>query len=153
MPSRVSLPDIYMLQTFFPTQVVSTASISTAFKDLPTSTCKTASRTLFYTVTIFTELSKEKIQHGKRSGYYVYEEASESEVAQLCPTLCNPMSRLYSPSGSSLSIDFPGKNTGVGSSSRGPSWARDQTCMSRIAGRFFTIWATRKVPWRNKATV
>ena len=59
MPSRVSLPDIYMLQTFFPTQVVSTASISTAFEDLPTSTCKTASRTLFYTVTIFTVIKGE----------------------------------------------------------------------------------------------
>ena len=35
---------------------------------------------------------------------------SESEVAQLCPTLCNPMQpkRLLCP------WDFPGENTGVG---------------------------------------
>ena len=28
--------------------------------------------------------------------------------------------------------------------SRGSSWPRDQTCISCIAGRFFTIWATRE---------
>ena len=33
-------------------------------------------------------------------------------VAQLCPTLCNPMD--YSPPGSSVHGDSPGKNTGVG---------------------------------------
>ena len=30
------------------------------------------------------------------------------------------------------------------SSSRGSSQARDQTQVSRIAGRFFTVWATRE---------
>ena len=34
-------------------------------------------------------------------------------------------------------------------SSRGSSWPRDQTQVSSIAGRFFTIWATRKVPTLN----
>ena len=33
-------------------------------------------------------------------------------VTQLCLTLCNPMD--YSPPGSSLHGDSPGKNTGVG---------------------------------------
>ena len=33
-------------------------------------------------------------------------------VAQLCPTLCDPMD--YSPPGSSVHWDFPDKNTGVG---------------------------------------
>ena len=33
-------------------------------------------------------------------------------VAQLCPTLCNPMD--YSPLGSYIYGDSPGKNTGVG---------------------------------------
>ena len=28
--------------------------------------------------------------------------------------------------------------------SRGPSWPRDQTWVSHIAGRFFTVWATRE---------
>ena len=29
--------------------------------------------------------------------------------------------------------------------SRGPSWPRDRTWVSLIAGRFFTVWATREV--------
>ena len=33
-------------------------------------------------------------------------------VAQSCPTLCNPMD--YSPPGSSVHGDSPGKNTGMG---------------------------------------
>ena len=37
---------------------------------------------------------------------------SESEVAQSCPTLCNPMD--WSPSASSIHGIFPGKSTGVG---------------------------------------
>ena len=36
----------------------------------------------------------------------------ESEVAQLCLTLCDPVD--YSPPGSSNPRDSPGKNTGVG---------------------------------------
>ena len=65
-------------------------------------------------------------------------------VAQSCPTLCDPMD--YSPPGSSVhgilqarilervAIPF----------SRGSSWPRDQTQVSCIQNRFFTIWATRK---------
>ena len=43
--------------------------------------------------------------------------------------------------------DSPGKNTGVVtvSSSRGSSQPRDQTQVSRIAGGFFTSWATEDV--------
>ena len=39
---------------------------------------------------------------------------------------------------------FPGKNTGVGSPpfSRACSWPRDRIWVSRIVGRFLTIWAT-----------
>ena len=44
--------------------------------------------------------------------------------------------------------DSPGKNTGGGwvaiSFSRGSSWPRDRTPVSCIAGRFFTLWATRE---------
>ena len=66
-------------------------------------------------------------------------------VTQLCPTLCSPME--CSPPGSSVhgilqarilewvAISFSG----------GSSWPRDQTHVSRIAGRFFTIWATKEV--------
>ena len=40
----------------------------------------------------------------------------------------------------------PGKNTGVDCHSllQWSSWPRDRTCVSRIAGRFFTVWATRE---------
>ena len=65
-------------------------------------------------------------------------------VAQLCPTLCDPMD--CSPPGSSVhgisqakilewvAIPF----------SRGSSWPSDQTQVSCIESRFFTTWATRK---------
>ena len=61
-------------------------------------------------------------------------------VAQLCPTLCDPMD--CSLPGCSCPWDFPGKNTGVGCHSlcKGPFQLRDQTHVSCIAGRFFTIW-------------
>ena len=67
--------------------------------------------------------------------------------AQSCPTLCDPMG--YSPPGSSghgtvpviimewVAIPF----------SRGSSRPRDWTWVSCIAGRLFTIWATREAPW------
>ena len=115
---------------------------------------------------------------------------SESEVAQSCPTLCDPMD--CSPLCSSVHGDSPGKNTGVGChfliqcikvkvkllsrvqffsipwtvahqaplsmgilqakilewvatpSSRVSSQPRDQSYVSHITGRFFTIWATRE---------
>ena len=68
-------------------------------------------------------------------------------VAQLCPTLCNPMDR--SPPGSSVHgilqagilecIDIP--------FSRASFQSRDWTWVSCIAGEFFTVWATRE--WFN----
>ena len=68
---------------------------------------------------------------------------SESVVSQSCPTLCDPMD--CSSPGSSVhgilqarilewvAIPF----------SQGTSWPRDRTQVSRIAGSFFTTWATR----------
>ena len=61
-------------------------------------------------------------------------------VTQSCPILCVPMD--CSPPGSSVHGPSPGKNTGVGASSRGSSQARDETQVSCIAGRFFTIRAS-----------
>ena len=69
-----------------------------------------------------------------------------SEVTQSCPTLCDPI--VCSPPGSLVhgisqawilewvSIPF----------SRGSSWPRDRTQVSRIVSRRFTIWATREAP-------
>ena len=70
--------------------------------------------------------------------------SAEVLVAQLYLTLCDPT--YCSPPGSSIygisqarilewvAIPF----------SRGSSSPRDQTCASCIAGRFFTVWATRE---------
>ena len=65
-------------------------------------------------------------------------------LAQLCPTLCNPMD--HSLPGSFVHGDSPGKNTGVGSHAhlQGSSQPKDRTQVSHISGRFFTIWATRE---------
>ena len=61
------------------------------------------------------------------------------EVAQLCPTLCNHMDyRVHGILQARIlgwvAIPF----------SKGFSQQRDQTQVSRIAGRFFTNWATGK---------
>ena len=73
-------------------------------------------------------------------------------VAQSCPTLCDSMER--SLPGSSVrgilqarilewvAIPF----------SRGSSWPRGWTWVSCIAGRFFTIWATREDPGHSVAS-
>ena len=52
----------------------------------------------------------------------------------------------YSPQGSSVHGDFPGKNTGMVamSPSKGSSQPRDGTQVSQIAGGFFTTWTTKE---------
>jgi len=65
-------------------------------------------------------------------------------VSHLCPTLCEPMD-----------CSLPGSSVhGISQArilqwvaiffSRGSAQPRDQTWVSWIAGRFFTIWATRE---------
>ena len=65
-------------------------------------------------------------------------------VAQSCPTLCNPM--YCSPPGSSIPGIFQARipEWVAISFSRGSSWPRDQTQISHIADRFFTLWATKE---------
>ena len=73
-------------------------------------------------------------------------------VSQLCPTLCYPMD--CSPPGPSVHGIFQaGILEWVAITfSRGSFWPRAGTWISCIAGRFFSIWATReswiKVIWR-----
>ena len=62
-----------------------------------------------------------------------------SEVAQSCPTLCNPMNSsvhriLQARILEWVAVPF----------SRGSSWPRDWTQVSCMAGRCFTMWATRE---------
>ena len=71
---------------------------------------------------------------------------SESEVVQSCPTLCDPMD--CSLSGSSVHGIFQARVLEwiAISFSRGSSRPRNRTWVSRIAGRRFTVWATREAP-------
>ena len=66
-----------------------------------------------------------------------------SEVAQLCPTLCNPMA--YSLPGSSIHGIFQARRLEwVAISFSRSSQPRDWIWVSHILGRRFTIWATRE---------
>ena len=67
-----------------------------------------------------------------------------SEVAQSCPTLCDPMD--YSLPGSSVHGVFQARilEWVVISFSRRSSQSRDWTWVSLIVGRCLTIWATGK---------
>ena len=66
------------------------------------------------------------------------------EVAQSCPTLCDPMD--CSPPGSSVHGILQARilEWVAISFSRGSSQPRDQTQVSCIAGRRFNFWATRE---------
>ena len=79
--------------------------------------------------------------------------AKESEVTQLCPTLCDPMD--CSLSGSSIHGIFQARVLEwiAISFSGGSSQPRNRTRVSHIAGRCFTIWATREVSTVAKAVV
>ena len=67
-----------------------------------------------------------------------------SEVAQSCPTLCDPIG--CSLSGSSVHGIFQARVLEwiVISFSKGSSRPRNRTRVSPIAGRRFTVWATRE---------
>ena len=75
---------------------------------------------------------------------------SESEVAQSCPTLWDPMD--CSLPGSSLHGILQARvfEWVAISFSRGSSRPRDWICVSHIPGRRFNLWATREAPdWWN----
>ena len=63
-------------------------------------------------------------------------------VAQSCPTLCDPMN--CSPSASYVHGILQARilEWVAMPFSRGSSWPRNQTRVSCISGRFFTVWAT-----------
>ena len=65
-------------------------------------------------------------------------------ITQLCPILFDPMD--CSPPGSSMHGILQARILEWVATpfSRGSSWPRDQTQVSCIAGRCFTIWATRE---------
>ena len=65
-------------------------------------------------------------------------EVKWSEVVQLCPTLCDPMD--YSLPGSSIHGILQARILEWVAI----SFSKDRTQVSRIAGRRFNLWATRK---------
>ena len=69
---------------------------------------------------------------------------SESKVPQSCLTLCNPMD--CSLPGSSVHETFQARvlQWVAISLSRESFWPRDQTRVSSIANRYFSVWATRE---------
>ena len=73
---------------------------------------------------------------------YSTKEKKESQVAQSCPTLCDPME--CSLPDSSIHGIFQARvlEWVAISFSRGSSWPSNRTWVSRIAGRRLTAWAT-----------
>ena len=82
---------------------------------------------------------------------WVWKYESESEVAQSCLTLWDPMD--YSLPASSVHEIFQSRilEWVAISFSRRSSQPRDWTQVSHIVGRCFTVWATREV-WRYELT-
>ena len=77
-----------------------------------------------------------------------------SEVAQSCPTLCDPMD--CSLQGSSIHGIFQARvpEWGAISFSRWSSQPRGQTLVSQIAGKCFTVWATKEaVIWLSTVLI
>ena len=84
--------------------------------------------------------------------YFFYGLLRSKRVAQLCPTLCNPLD--CSPPGPSVHGILQARMLEWVAMpfSRGSSRPRDQTPVSCIAGRFFTIWATSPIVTGNRST-
>ena len=89
---------------------------------------------------------KLSCQITERRGMISYKVKKWSEVAQSCQTLCDPTD--CSPPGSSIHVILQAKILEWVdiSFSRGSSWPRSfQTQVSRMAGKRFTLWATKEV--------
>ena len=71
-------------------------------------------------------------------------------VAQSCPTLYDPMDCIASQALLAMGI-FQARilEWAVYPFSRGPSWPRNPSRVSCIAGRLFTSWATREAPRKH----
>ena len=74
------------------------------------------------------------------------ESESESEVAQSCPTICNPVEYSLPCSFVHGILQARILEWVAISFSRESSWPRDWTQVSCIAGRHFNLWATREAP-------
>ena len=99
----------------------------------------------FMRISVFIPIPKKgKPKNAQTTTQLHSSHALVSEVAQSCLTLCNPMD--YSLPGSSVHGIFQARvlEWVAIAFSRGSSQPRDRTWVSRIVGRCFTLWATRK---------
>ena len=98
----------------------------------------TANITAYGTTLLAVRLPTERLED------HIFVWCLESEVAQSCLTLCDLMD--CSLPGSSVHEIFQARvlEWVAISFSRGSSQPRDRTRVSRIAGRRFTVWATRE---------
>ena len=102
---------------------------------------------IFFVSSNYKTCSRHLINIWINEWYYCHDWISgiiECEVAQLGPTLCDPMD--CSLPGSSVHGIFQRRilEWVATSFSRRSSWPRDWTWVSCIVGRRFTIWATRE---------
>ena len=76
---------------------------------------------------------------------FIFRGSKESEIAQSCPTLCDPRDcGLPSSSVHGIFQAIVLELIAISFSS-GSSWPRDRTQVSCIVDRRFTVWATREV--------
>ena len=75
--------------------------------------------------------------------WFCWNVEKESEVAQSCPTLCDPVDCSLPDSSVHGILQARILEWVAISFSRGSSWPRDQTWVFHVAGRGFTLWATR----------
>ena len=134
--------DVFLeLSCFFhdPRNVSNLISGSSAF-------VKTSMNIWNFTVHILLNPGLENFEHYFTSVWD--ERQSQSEVAQLCLTLCDPMD--CSLPGCSLHGILQARvlEWGSISFSRRSSQPRDRTWVSRIGGRCFNLWATREAHMR-----
>ena len=106
---------------------------------------RTETNTINYAQLIF-DWSGKIVHYEKRAFLAIVLEQLDVSmlVAQSCPTLCDPMD--WGLPGSSFHGVFQARILEwiAIPLSRGLSWPRDRTWVSRIAGRLFTVWATRE---------
>ena len=115
------------------------------FRSGPSIPSQVFRRMQIYPVSNFSLTRDIKTQLGAKLLANFWPTKSISEVLQLCPTLWDPMD--CSPPGSSVHGIFQTRvlEWGAISFSRGSSWLRDWTQVSRTAGQLSTVWDTESV--------
>ena len=112
---------------------------------------RTPNTMLIRSPSIFSKVSLETGFFSMGKSCIPWSEDTGETVTQLCLTLCDHMD--CSPPGSSVNEILQARvlEWVAIPFSTGSSWPRDQTWVSQIAGRFFTLWATKEVVVKESA--